>query len=173
MIKTIHTAKTILLPLSQSQLQISLYSPRTLAVDLGISIKQEVFDETAERAIKMKIAKMDAVSRELHAWYTYWLIVIKEEKTGVGLANFKSHPNEFRSVEIGYGLEESYRRKGYMTETVNGLIRWAFSHQECKAVTATDVSVQNKGAQKVLANCGFRKISSGSEWVDYYLERTE
>jgi ribosomal-protein-alanine N-acetyltransferase len=171
--KPINTERLLLIPLSLPQLEISLYSARTLADSLGIPIVSQIFEEPAEHAIKMKVAKMDAVPRNQHPWFTYWLIVIKEKITGAGLVGFKGSPDENGVTEIGYGIDERYQRQGYMTEAVKALIEWAFNHPECLAITATGVLKNNRGSQKVLKKAGFTEVAFHDTSLDYKLERME
>ncbi len=171
--KPIHTQRLLLIPLSLPQLEISQYSARTLADSLGISIVSQIFEGPAEHAIKMKVAKMNAVPRNLHPWFTYWLIVIKEYKTGAGLVGFKGYPDEKGVTEIGYGIDERYQRQGYMTEAVKALIGWAFSHPECMTITATGVLKSNKGSQKVLTKTGFTEIAVHDNFLDYKLDQKD
>lgn len=169
--KPVHTDRLLLIPLSLPQLEISLYSPRTLAENLGVPIVSRIFEGVAERAIKMKVEKMTAAPRIQHSWFTYWLIVIKEKNTGVGLVGYKGIPDENGASEIGYGIDERYQQQGYMTESVNALIKWAFSHPECLTITATGVLKTNKGSQKVLKNNGFIEIACHETTLDYKLDR--
>jgi ribosomal-protein-alanine N-acetyltransferase len=170
--KPIHTERLLLIPLSLPQLEICLYSARTLAGSLGIPIVSQIFEGPAELAIKMKIAKMDAAPRTRHPWFTYWLIVIKEQKTGVGLVGFKGSPDE-SGVEIGYGIYERYQRQGFMTEAVKALAAWAFNDPGCFTITATGVLKSNKGSQKVLNKAGFTETAVHDNSVDFKLDRME
>jgi len=152
----ITTERLELLPLSLDQLIIGLNSIADLSNSLGIPLDQELFEGVAQRAVKMKIEKMSKTTIESHEWFTYWLIEIKEEKTGVGLAGFKGLPDQGGAVEIGYGIDEKYRGKGYMSEAVKALIKWAFLHDNCTRVTATNVLATNFASQKVLLHAGFK-----------------
>ena len=130
--KPLTSPRLVLIPLSLPQLEISLHSVKTLSANLGFPIKKAIFEDAAERAIKMKIEKMEAAPRELHPWFTYWIIVHKEDAIGIGLIGFKGTPDENGSVEIGYGIDEAYRRSGLMSEAVSSLVKWAFAHPECR-----------------------------------------
>jgi GNAT superfamily N-acetyltransferase len=171
--KPIRTQRLFLIPLSRPQLETSLYSPRVLSNNLGVPLVSRMFEGAAEHAIKMKIKIMDSLSPSQNHWVTYWVIVILKENIGVGLAGFKGIPDENGSVEIGYAIDELYRRKGYMTEAVKALVDWAFTQPDCNAITALGVLPKNIGSHKVLKKVGFIEIKSTPEAIDYQLVRNE
>jgi RimJ/RimL family protein N-acetyltransferase len=53
-----------------------------------------------------------------------------------------------------------------MTEGVGALLEWAFSHAECRQVTAFTLPA-NIASRKVLVKNGFREISSAGEEIQY------
>ncbi len=59
-------------------------------------------------------------------------------------------------VEIGYTILEAYRRRGYASEAVMGLVDWAAS-EGVTAVMAT-TAVGNVASQAVLGRCGFTRV---------------
>jgi len=85
----------------------------------------------------------------------------------VGFIGFKGYPNTRGETEIGYGIDESFRNQGYMTEAITILSRWAFENPECQAITATSVS--NPASERVLQKLKWDKIrqtDKSSDW-DY------
>jgi RimJ/RimL family protein N-acetyltransferase len=172
MMEKIQTGRLELIPLSLDQLETALMSIPQLSVSLGIPIVESLLDGIVQRAVTMKIEKMKKAPDEQHAWFTYWLIVIKSEKIGAGMVGFKGIPNQAGEVEIGYGIDEIFRSHGYMTEAVCALVDWAFTHPECSAVTATKVLINNFGSQKVLIKSGFKEISSDENFINYRIDRS-
>jgi ribosomal-protein-alanine N-acetyltransferase len=59
------------------------------------------------------------------AWWA-WLIVLLPERVLIGSAGFKGPPDADGRVDIGYGVLEPWQLQGYATETVGGLVDWAF-----------------------------------------------
>lgn len=84
-------------------------------------------------------------------WYAMWMIE-KTDGTHIGDLCFKG-PG--RSPEIGYGILEQYRGRGYASEAVRLALKWAFSHPEVDAVEA-ETDPDNIASQRVLEKCGFR-----------------
>jgi ribosomal-protein-alanine N-acetyltransferase len=158
-----------LVALSASQLALILNDLPELDRDLGFPVSKGMIDDKVPRAINMKLAKMAAADPGLHNWFTYWLIVLKEGPLGIGMIGFKGAPNAEGAVEVGYGIDEKHRNKGYMTEAVKTLCTWAFSQPGCRAVTATSVS--NPASGKVLLKAGFIKTGLTGENTNWILIR--
>jgi RimJ/RimL family protein N-acetyltransferase len=129
---------------------------------------REQITEPVRRAMRIKIDKMQKAETSQHDWFTYWLVVIKEGNVGAGLLGFKGFPNENGSTEIGYGLDPAYQGKGYMSEAIQGLVDWAFTHPFCKVITATEV--ENPASRRLLERLGAQLVSSSdhsTSWEIY------
>ena len=60
-----------------------------------------------------------------YIWYTLWFMELKDsENEIVGNLSFKGIDDK-GIVEIGYGINEGYENKGYMTEAVTAMAKWA------------------------------------------------
>lgn len=95
-------------------------------------------------------------------WNSYFAIIYS--KTIVGLIGSKGEPIK-GCIEIGYGISDKYRNRGFMTEAVSIFCDWFFNNTEVKIIRAeTDRS--NISSQKVLIKNGFKKIENGEfhEW---------
>lgn len=150
----IRTERLNLLPLSLEQLSLYLTEPKGLERELRFPVSRAIVTERVQRAIGMKIAKMTEAARSIHAWHTYWLIVIAEESYGAGLAGFKGYPGSRGEVEIGYGIDPAYQGKGYMTEAVRALIDWAFREPDCQSIIAPETQKSNVASNRVLEKVG-------------------
>jgi len=138
---------------------------------LGVPLVESLFDGVVHRAVTMKVEKMRLADKKSHPWYTYWLIVVIEENIGIGMVGFKGVPNEQGEVEIGYGVDPIFQRRGYMSEAVRALIAWAFSHPECRTITATNVLLNNFASQKVLQRNCFVEVRQDEHGISYRLDR--
>ncbi len=163
------TPRLFLISLSASQLDTCLNNPEALEAELGFPMTRGVIDANVVRAINMKLAKMAAVDVRHPDWFTYWMIVIKAVPVGAGLIGFKDYPDNDGKSEIGYGIDAAYQNKGYMTEALQALSKWAFSHPECMILTAT--TVVNPASEKVLLKCGWQKVQQEGESSDWELHK--
>ncbi|OMD44508.1 alanine acetyltransferase [Paenibacillus borealis] len=57
---------------------------------------------------------------------------------------------------IGYCLDQDYNGKGYMTEAVKQVVRYAFEELKFHRITG-EASPRNPGSMRVLENAGFHK----------------
>lgn len=84
-----------------------------------------------------------------------------------------SGPAKDRAVEIGYGILPSYEGNGYMTEAVQGMIRWAFAQQDVNFVEA-ETDPDNRASQRILEKCGFvPNGKTGEEGLRFVVERPQ
>lgn len=94
-------------------------------------------------------------------WGSDWKISLKTGVT-VGGIGFKGLPDAEETVEIGYGIDEAYRKRGYATEAVGGMVKWAMKQDGVKYITA-QTEPNNKISQKVLLANGFLRDGNGEE----------
>lgn len=100
-------------------------------------------------------------------WYTAWGFYLKETGELAGDACFKG-PGD--APEIGYGMDEGYRGRGYATEGVAALVDWAFA-QGVSAVEA-ETAPDNAISAHLLMKLGFCPTGAlGEEGPRYRLIR--
>ena len=169
MTASIRTQRLLIVPLSLVQLRLYLADPLALETELGLSISREVLTKRVQRAIQMKLKKMENIEEAYHPWQTYWLIITSADNFGAGLAGFKGVPNESGLTEIGYGIDPAYQNKGYMSEAVQALVDWALQHPSCKTVTAT--AVENPASRRLLEKLGAHLMAEDSTSTSWEFTR--
>lgn len=114
-----------------------------------------------------------------HGQSGWWLhfVVLRRGPTGrmlIGSAGFKGPPSPDGTVEVGYGIVQDHRRRGYATEVVHGLLAHAFALPEVHTAVAETLP-ELIGSIGVLERCGFHRVEGGSEpgVIRYALSRTE
>jgi RimJ/RimL family protein N-acetyltransferase len=167
----ITTSRLDLLPLTPLQLQQYLEHPEFLEQGLGFPVSRAILTETVQRAIRMKLAKMEKAEATKWVWYTYWLILVRAVPFGAGLAGFKGVPDQNGEVEIGYGIDPGYEGQGYMTETVRAMIRWAFEEPSCRAVIAPNTQKWNLGSQRVLLKSGMMVCGETEDALNFRIDK--
>ncbi len=166
MINTIVESDRLLIkPLSIDEL---ICIKNNKADKLDIPVLPGALSDAVLSAITKKINKMKEIEAEFHNWYTYWLIICKENGKGIGFAGFKGIQSD-RCTEVGYGISPDYRKKGLMTEALKVLIDWAYKTRFLKGITAA-VKKNNTGSIKVLQNCGFKLAGTSGSEVLYSLK---
>ena len=111
-------------------------------------------DEDLKKAYGEMLAGSLAHPEE-REWYALWMIE-RRDGTPIGDLCFKGR-EAGRNPEIGYGLLEAFRGRGYAAEAVRLGLQWAFRHPEVEAVEA-ETDPDNAASQRVLEKCGFRAL---------------
>ena len=162
--KVLESERLLLKPLSFNEL---LYINENQIDNIETSIELEAISHSVKLAITNKLEKMKNISEDTQKWYTYWLIINKQNQLGVGFIGFKGLLSENGYSEVGYSISPNYRRQRLMTEALETLIRWAHGFQECRGIIAK-VSKGNIKSNKILNNCNFR-VNSSTEQENNYI----
>lgn len=80
-----------------------------------------------------------------------WMIIAQSTRRIVGDVGFKGLPNEAGEIDLGYGVIEGERRKGFAIEAAIGILDWAFDQKGVKVITASCRN-DNFGSQKILTS---------------------
>jgi RimJ/RimL family protein N-acetyltransferase len=70
-------------------------------------------------------------------------------------------------VEIGYAIAPPYRRRGFATEVVGALARWAGEQPGARRVVARRVLADNVGSRRALERGGFVMDDVAGRYVGY------
>ncbi|MBD7912524.1 MULTISPECIES: GNAT family protein [Clostridium] len=70
----------------------------------------------------------------------------------------------FKSATIGYSIDKDEQGKGYMKETVNLAINYAFEELQLHRLEASAL-VENKKSQNVLLGCGFKELGVNEQYL--------
>ncbi|MBL4937764.1 GNAT family N-acetyltransferase [Clostridium sp. YIM B02515] len=162
--KVLESKRLLLKPLSFNEL-LHIYNNEIDNVETHIEL-EAIFD-FVKLAILKKLEKMKNISEDIHEWYTYWLIIDKDNEKGIGFIGFKGLPDENGYSEVGYSISPNYRKQRLMTEALEILVKWAYGFQCCKGISAK-VLKTNLGSNKVLSNCNF-KVESSTDQEDNYI----
>ncbi len=85
-----------------------------------------------------------------------WGIIEKDTNKFIGYFGFWRIIAEHCRAEIGYALKPGYWGKGYMTETIQALIRYGFGKIKFHSIEA-NVNPQNESSIRLLEKLGFKK----------------
>ena len=84
-----------------------------------------------------------------------WVAVARGEGVVVGGGGFVGRPDEERRLELGYGVDEGHRGRGYATELAAELLGWALELPEVDRVVAR-CEPGNAPSVRVLEKLGLR-----------------
>jgi [ribosomal protein S5]-alanine N-acetyltransferase len=141
-------------------------------------LKEDGNEDLFEKRMGYSINRNDELSKDLNSefsrlalenkstrlWYRTWDLISVEDNKRIGGALFKGGPNGNGEVEIGYGIDEDYQRKGYGTEGISAIVHWALHQTDVLSVIA-ETEKDNIPSQKLLKNIGMVRYS---ETESYY-----
>lgn len=154
----IETDRLIIRPLNFKELEMLASNPLAFAGELSLSASKSLMEEEALDAIRNGLLPFLSDGDKNAPFYTMWVIIGKEQQAIYGGCCFHGAPDEQGEVEIGFGIDEEFRNKGYMTETLSGILRWAENRPTIKTVKAiTDAS--NFAAIQVLKKSKFEYLN--------------
>jgi len=90
---------------------------------------------------------------DLNRWFVRW-IVLRPTGEIIGSTSFHGAPNAAGMLEIGLGIHESFRNRGFAKETLLGMWRWALTDSQVNVLRYT-VSVENAPSIRVIESFGF------------------
>lgn len=86
-----------------------------------------------------------------------WMIIRKDNNCIIGDIGFKGMPGEEGVIDIGYGIIEAERKKGFAVEAARVLLDWAIEQPAVKQITAKCYT-HNFASKKILSRVGFVEI---------------
>jgi len=164
----VETKRLIIRPLTADELISHLNSPNDLAKKLGLTPSQSLIDNETKEAIKNDLLPNIADPSKDPNFYTMWIIIEKSKMAIIGGVCFHGEPNEKGEVEIGYGTDLEFRNKGYMTETITGLVKWTQKNIKVRSIIA-ETEDTNVSSIRVLEKNGFILNKRNGKTIIYKL----
>lgn len=157
----LETEKLKLIPLDANNLRYSIEDRQKMEWNLGVKITDTELEKPLSEAMRTSL-EMVLENKKDYLWFTSWEIVLKKENRIIGGLCFKGCPDEKGRVEIGYGMQDEYKCKGYMTEAVKELINWAFRFNHVTEVIA-ETEKDNLPSHRVLEKIGMEKYKENEK----------
>lgn len=154
----IETDRLIIRPLNFKELEMLASNPLAFAGELSLSVSKSLTEEETLEAIRNDLLPFLSDGDKNASFYTMWVIIAKQQQAIYGGFCFHGAPDEQGEVEIGFGIDNEFRNKGYMTETLSGILRWAKNEQAIKAVKAI-TETSNFAAIQVLKKSKFECLN--------------
>jgi RimJ/RimL family protein N-acetyltransferase len=142
-----------LLPLDRQNLQLSLDAPWRMEANLKLQAHVSIPEGDLREAVEEMLSGV-LQNPASWLWYTHWQIVLRAESRIIGGLCFKGPPDCSGEVEVGYGMEPSYRGQGYMSEALQASVTWALQQPGVTAV-CSETAKANAASRRVLEKSGF------------------
>ena len=160
----IETKRLILRPLSYDELVKHIKCPNELAKDLKLTPSTSLIEEEVQEAILNDLLPNLSDSTKNPLFFTMWIMIEKGIKAVIGGVCFHGEPDKNGEVEIGYGTDDDYQNKGYMTEAIFGLIQWVKGNSDIHTIKA-ETDKTNIASILVLKNNNFELIEQNDNSV--------
>lgn len=106
---------------------------------------------------------------QLPTGFESWMIIKNDTLEIIGDLGFKGFNDDEDTVDIGYGIIKSERRKGYAEEATKELIKWTFSTNRVKKITARCL-IDNLSSVNLLQKLYFAEIKKDHEMIYWLLQ---
>jgi [ribosomal protein S5]-alanine N-acetyltransferase len=83
------------------------------------------------------------------------LMVLRDERLVIGSINMKGPPGAAGTVEMGWGVDSTYRGRGYATEAAREVLAWLLAQPGIRRVTAR-IQPENLASIGVARRLGLR-----------------
>jgi RimJ/RimL family protein N-acetyltransferase len=164
----IETERIILKPLSYSQLLKYIKDDNSLEVELNLNATSRKISSELKEALEQTILPNVADTTKDYLFHTLWTIISKDANKMVGDICIVGEPNAEGEIEIGYGTYDEFRRKGFMTEAVSAIIKWATNQPKVLSIFAS-TEKENTASYKILLKNNFMKIGETGSLLNWKL----
>jgi RimJ/RimL family protein N-acetyltransferase len=164
-VKPIHTNRLQLVRLSPQFLDALLDGRREDAeAAIGLAVPAGWPDEHDRRFLQLRLDR----ARKDPSWEAWMPFAIALDGQMIGHIGFHgppgvNGPKKPDALEVGYTVFEPFRRRGYATEAVRGILDWARAEHGVRHFVAS-VGPQNEPSLALVRRLGFRQ--TGSQWDD-------
>jgi len=164
----IETNRLILKPLTHQQLIKYIKLDNSLETELNLEKSKRVISPDLMEALERSILPRVADTSKNYLFSTLWTLISKEENTMVGDLCFMGEPNPDGEIEIGYGTYEQFRKRGFMTEAVGGMINWAKEQPNVKSIIASSLK-NNTDSSSILKKNNFTIVEKTNELYNWQI----
>jgi RimJ/RimL family protein N-acetyltransferase len=118
-------------------------------------------DDAATGILQRHLDQLESGGPEA-AGFGVWIAVLRDPRTAIGSAGFLGPPRDDGSIEMGYGIHASYRRRGLATEGAGALRDWVLHQPGVRSVRARSRQ-ENAASIRVLEKLGMRRTGTTAD----------
>jgi RimJ/RimL family protein N-acetyltransferase len=165
----IETKRLILKPLTYEQLIKYIKCDNSLETELKLNKTSRTISPELKDAFEQHILPNVADKSKNYLYSTLWTAILKAENKMIGDLCIVGEPNAKGEIEIGYGIYEEYKNRGFMTEIVSGIIEWTKTQPKVKSLIAS-TEKKNTASFRVLEKNKFQKIEETETLYNWQLK---
>ncbi|RNL55267.1 GNAT family N-acetyltransferase [Pedobacter jejuensis] len=165
----LETDRLILQPLNHNQLLKYIQNDNSLDEELKLKPSNKVISSSLKKALTQTILPNVNDGNKNYLFNTLWTLISKADNIMIGDFCFVGAPDANGELEIGYGTYEEFRGKGYMTEAVARMIKWAKEQKTVNTISAS-TEIGNVASYSILEKNNFVKVAEGEGMFTWKLE---
>jgi RimJ/RimL family protein N-acetyltransferase len=165
----IETERLIIKPLTYEQLTKYVRLDNSLETELDLNATSRTISADLKEALEQTILPNVADSNKNYLFSTIWTLISKTDNKMVGDLCFVGEPHADGVIEIGYGTYEEFRKRGFMTEAVGAMIKWAKKQPDIRTIIAS-TDKTNVDSYSVLQRNNFQKSGETETLYNWRLE---
>ncbi len=163
---SIHTDRLVLMPVTLEITRALIDGNHGEFEKMGIKTNEKWPTEATKDILP--IVNKSLEENKLPSGFEFWMIIKKENMQIIGDIGFHGKPDEKGEVEIGYGLVEKERGKGFGFEALKAMIDWAISQDNVKVIRA-DCLISNEPSVRILEKVGMREVKREQDLISWAL----
>ncbi|QKS70130.1 GNAT family N-acetyltransferase [Paenalkalicoccus suaedae] len=101
-----------------------------------------------------------------------WVIIEKESGSIAGDIGYKGKPDQWKTVEIGYGIRQDFQHNGYATEALKRMMRYTFIEKKLHRLNA-ECRIDNYASIRVLQKARMLKEMEHLQMIHWCLTRKQ
>lgn len=129
-----------------------------------LGIKTDEKWPTSDTMDILPIINASLEKNSIPSGFEFWMIIKKENMRVIGDIGFHGKPNENGEVEIGFGLVEHERGKGFGFESLKSIMNWLSSQDSVKVIKAGCL-ISNKPSTRILEKVGMKEINRDHDLI--------
>lgn len=133
----IESDRIILKPLTYNQLEKYIRNDNSLENELNLNPTSRTISPELKEALENTILPNVAETEKNYFFPTLWTVISKADNKIVGDICIIGEPNAEGEIEIGYGTYDEFQRKGFMTEAVKCILKWAETEPKVNSILAS------------------------------------
>ncbi|MDH6252406.1 ribosomal-protein-alanine N-acetyltransferase [Chryseobacterium sp. H1D6B] len=167
-VKQIETERILLIPYNKTLINKIQQEDYTIFDDMNLIPAKDWPDEDVLETLPRVLINLEKVSAP--TGFESWMIIAKEKNEIIGDIGFKGLPDSEGRIDLGYGIVESARKKGYAREAASALIKWAFKDSKVLEITAK-CDIKNTGSINLLTSINFERTNIEENMIGWSLVR--
>ena len=160
----IESDRLLLIPLTYEHLILYLQGEQKLERALNLEDSGRTISPELIEAFHETILISVANPANDYLYYTLWNVIDKTSRQMVADLCFKGEPNAKGEIEIGYGTYPAFTGKGYMTDAIRVLVKWAFDQPDVKTILA-ETERTNTASHRTLEKNNFIPFKVKGEMI--------